>query len=144
MTRHQRGLGGHELVVHRHDLVSPTPLEGVGAVVGIGQIVLERAEQEGAQLALLAISAVKRVLREQVREEPLHQVLRVGGRVTTAAHERVEGWPVRLTKVAQGPLGGHGRLTFHGLHHHAPVRGMKRRAARLQGAWILSHGFLFG
>ena len=100
---------------------------------------MECAKQERAQLALLAVGAAERVVGEQVGKEALDEVLRVGGRVAAPAHKRVERRPVRLAKVAERVLRGHGRLTLHRLYDQTPVRGVKRRAACLQSAWVVSH-----
>ena len=135
----QRRLGRHKVIFHGNDLLATASFQGLRAIVLVGQIVLERAKQKRAQSPLLTVGAAEGVVGEQVREEALHQVLRVGGRVTVSAHEGVQRRPVRLAELAQRLLGGGRRLAFQSLAHHAPVRRVEGRAAFLQGAWVVLH-----
>ena len=116
---------------HRRDPAAA--LLGAGAIALVGQVVLERGEEEGPEAALGGIDAVEKVALQELEEEPLGQVLGVGGSMAAAAHEGVERRPVGAAEFFQRRAGAGGAVPAGG-QHEAPVRGGKRFAGARSGA----------
>jgi hypothetical protein len=79
-----------------------------GAIALVGQKVLERREEKRPELALLAIGLREELLRQEVGEERLGQVLGVVRVVPTAAKIGIERIPVRAAKFGKR-IGGRRR-----------------------------------
>ena len=81
----------------------PAPaLAGLLAIALVGEVVLKRVQEKGAELPLLGGDARQEVPPQQAREEPLGQVLGLVGRMPAPADVGVERIPVRGAEVGQG------------------------------------------
>ena len=67
-----------------------------------GHEALEKSEQEGAELAFLAIGFHKPVLGEEIVKKGLREILGIIRRVTFAAGKGVEGIPIVAAKFFEG------------------------------------------
>ena len=93
-----------------------------GAIVLVGEIELERGEQEGAEAPALPIGRRQRVALEQRGEEALGQVLRRIGVGAASTHVGVDRIPVALTEVGQRLMEARVAIVA-GRDHQAPLRG---------------------
>lgn len=69
------------------------------SVVPVREEMLERAKEEAAQPTFVGSRTAERVLLEQMREECLREILRVGWSMTTPAQKRTQRWPIGLAKT---------------------------------------------
>jgi hypothetical protein len=93
------------LPVQREMFRAAPALLGLRAVPFVGEEVLQRGEQEGAELAAFGGEAFEVVLLQKAGEERLHEILRVLLRLPLPAHEGVERIPIRLAQLGQRPFG---------------------------------------
>src|SRR5712692_9780184 len=82
---------------------------------------LERSEQERAELPLAAVGRADVVLFEQPREKLLSEILRVGQVVALAPNVSVKRVPIGMAELGQG-LRGFRRRLLRRREHHAPMR----------------------
>jgi hypothetical protein len=88
-------------VVERQKNLSATAFERLLAIVGVGQEILQRRQQERSELPLLPICARKGFVFDQVAEKTLRQILCVMHRVAAAAHKTVKRRPIGLAKLCE-------------------------------------------
>ena len=115
---------------------------GLRAVPFVGEEVLQRGEEEGAELAALGGEAFEVVLLQKAGEERLHEILRVLLRLPLPAHEGVERIPIRLAQLGQRPFGVRRRFAP-GRQHHGPARG-DEDVARVGGGGRIGSGASHG
>ena len=70
-----------------------------------------------------------------MREEPLHDVLRVGRRIPAPADECVKWRPIRFAESSERFTPGLISLGLAGLQNDCPVRRLKRRTTLLERTW---------
>jgi hypothetical protein len=99
------------------------------AVVGIGQKVLDGAQQEGAEPAFFRIGPREESSGQDAQEKLLGQILRLFRHVSAAANEGVDGIPVALAEALQrGAALRRGQVAAGG-HYQRPTGGRKRAVA---------------
>lgn len=114
------------LEIKRDGLLDATPL-GRPVVLGLlDDVVAESGEQEGAETATVGAHAGEVVARQQAGEEPLHEILCVGGALAVPTDKGVERRPVGAAKLVErrpgsGPAGG---------EHEAPLGDGELRPSR--------------
>jgi len=109
-------------------------LLGVGKGAGVGEVVLHRGEEEGAEAAPGRGEAGEGVELEEPGEEALRQVLGIVRGMALAADESVERIPISLAQTGEGFLDADGIRAACG-EDDGPMGGGKARAARrLAGA----------
>src|SRR5205085_7150429 len=91
------------------------------AIALVGKKMLERTEEERAELPAARIGLGEVAVLEHAREERLGQVLGVGWIVPAAAHEREHRRPVARAEIVQRVRRSAGR------EHQRPIRGLKLR-----------------
>ena len=82
------------LRIERENLAPAAPLLSIRAVPYVGHVVIERGEQEGAELAFLPLDALNGSPFEQLSKKSLGQVLRVLLAVAASLQICVNGIPV--------------------------------------------------
>jgi len=91
--------------------------------------------RRNAELSLFAIGALVNFVLDQIGEEPLREVLRIGRRRAAPTGESVERRPVSLAELGQRrPRHLRIRLRFTGSDDHAPVRGPENIGRAVEGA----------
>ena len=95
----ERVVGGGEVELHVHH--APAALLGLGAIALVGHEVLQRAEEEGAELAAARIDLVQAAMLEHPCEKRLGEVLSVGTIDAAAPHVREHRRPVARAEVVQ-------------------------------------------
>ena len=97
---------------------------------------LQRGQQEGAELALLAVHAGQEVLGQQPQKELLGQVFGLVRVVSAAANVGVERIPIDAAEFCHR-LGRAGRnAAVGGRQHQRPSRGGKARGVG-SGHWLV-------
>src|SRR5207244_430719 len=89
------------LSVEGNMLTLSATLLPMGAVPFIRQKMIHRSEQEGAKPAFLTANLLERFTREQLRKEPLRQILRFLRPATLTAHVNVKRIPIGPAKLLQ-------------------------------------------
>jgi hypothetical protein len=107
-------------------------LKGSSTIVFIDQEILQRPEQEGAETALRLICATQRILREQMGEESLDEILGVCGSITAVTQEGIERRPIGFAKSGERLLHRFRRLILRSTQDKGPMRRSKRSTAFLQ------------
>ena len=85
----------------RHMLVLRAALRRAETVARVGEVVLHRAEQVGAEPPPLAICAAEHRAREHAREKLLREIARVAEIVRSAGDVSVDGRVVSRAQIAQ-------------------------------------------
>ena len=112
------------------------------AVPRVGQEVLHRRQQPGAEPPAVGVGVGQVVLLDQAGEEPLREVERLVGVIAPAAHEGVQRVPVQAAKLAQG-LARLGRGGLAGGGDESPAGGREVAGAgerRVQGGVRIRSG----
>ena len=138
--------------VEGEGLRGSTTFGGVGLVPLVGEEVLERGQEEGAEFAFGAIDGGEGVFFNEAGEESLNKVFGFSGRVSLAAEVSVEREPIKGGEFAHGTLGGGAssacrRLPIAGGEDDAPAGGGEGEAwgrgwsgGGHGGGWILRRG----
>ena len=82
--------------VQREDLTASAPFLRAELFPFVGQEVVHRGQQEGAEPAFLAVGVAHPTMLQKACEELLSQILRIGGGEVPPAHVGVKGIPVGL------------------------------------------------
>jgi hypothetical protein len=72
----------------------------MGTVKLIGEVVLERGEQERPELPLESVHTRKRALLQQMEEKPLSQILGIVRGVPAPASKHVERIPIGAAQLS--------------------------------------------
>ncbi len=88
----------------------------------------ERFKQKRSEPASAGVGPGDETAFDQLREEGLGEILRLGWRMAGSTRECVERIPIGAAELFQGLAGGAGASLTRG-QNHAPVRGRKRGAA---------------
>ena len=112
--------------IQRQELLAAAALLRAVLFPFMGQEMVQRGEQEGAEPAAVGVGAGDGVALQEPGEEFLGQVLGVRRRMATPAHVSVKGIPVGLAKPGQGILCASG-IRVAGDQDYGPMRGQKPR-----------------
>ena len=102
------------VIVQKYPLAAATPFAGVGAFGGMGQEMLQCAEQEVAEPATLRVSPPQGAFFQQVDEEILGEVLGVVGAIAPSADEGVNRIGIKAIEFLQGSAGFPGAFSRRG------------------------------
>jgi len=94
----------------KHPLAAATPFAGAGAFGGMGQEMVQRAEQEIAESSSLRVGPAQGALFQQVDKEILSEVLRVLAAIAAAADEGVNRITIKAIELFDGGAGFRGAL----------------------------------
>src|SRR5688572_14468585 len=112
---------GHLLVQRHEDKLSATLL-AVGPAPFARQEKVEQRQQERPKLSLLPVGQQQTLLRDELCERLLSQILGFVRTVAFAPDVDVDWIPVSAAQSLQRALGGR-RITLPSLQDHAPMRG---------------------
>ena len=122
------------LMVELDELRVAAAFLGLLLVAFVGEEVLQRHEQEGAELPLLPLHAAQGVLLHQVQHEALGQILSVRRRFPLSPQISIERKPIRAAERGEGFVGLRGGVLAR-QQHDAPQRRRKPRS-RSKGVWF--------
>ena len=97
---HRFGVRGLPFI-ERNKLVPAAALHRLLAITRIGEEMLKGGDEEGTNFSLRPLGVFVDFAFDEVSEESLRQVLRVGARVTAKPRIGIERRPVGLAKLSQ-------------------------------------------
>jgi len=121
-----------KIVVERQNWTPAAALQRSRAIMFMGEEMLQRSEEKGAQPALLPIRAAQGFVFHEMDEERLRQVLRIVRRIAAIAQKSIEWRPISLAEIRQRALGRFRGFRIRGELNHAPMRRSKRSPSFLQ------------
>ena len=118
-------------MIQRNDLLAAASLQSLGPAMLIHHEILQGRQEECAETSLLLVGPAQCVLFEEMFEETLDHVLRVGRRVAATPNKCVERRPIRFAKSGERFLRGFIRIGLSCLQHDSPMRRLKWRTSLL-------------
>lgn len=127
---------GVQFVIQKHDFPVATPFRGPLFFPGVGEVILQRREQERPKLTARALGLAVDFFAENMAEKTLDQVLRIRRGIAATPNETVKRRPIVAAELRDGGLrlDAFGDLVILTRSDHAPTRGGERRAPTLEGA----------
>src|SRR5262249_40187830 len=119
----------------RNELETAAAFLGLAASPFIGEEMLERSQQEGAEFALFWIDGPKVILLQQPSEEFLGQILGFVGLIAASANESVQGVPIRAAQVFQRRI-DLGRTALARSQHDCPMSRREGNPLVMSGSFI--------
>src|SRR5690606_21983058 len=89
------------LAIDRHEHHRSAPLESRGLASFVTEEVLEYSEQKGSEAAFFRRGCFEGMSLQDVLEETLSQILRIGGFMSVPPDERVDRVPVGAAELLQ-------------------------------------------
>src|ERR1043166_2613872 len=127
----KRRLGLRTFLIERNRLLAAASLQRLGPAMPIHDEILQRRQKKRAQAPLLLVGPAQGIPFDEMFEETLDDVLRIGWRIAAPPDEGVERRPIGFAENGKRPSRGFIRAGLSCLQHDGPVRRLKRRASLL-------------